>query len=270
VVGPPLAGWLADTYGFRIMLAVAAGIYVCATTIRLFLAKTAGKKRQETHADAFSFKSLKMNLKTIFGLAVSGGVLTWLLLTDGVRDVAFSMSFRLMPLYLEEIGGMSLQQIGWLSSFFGMAMMVTTIPAGWLSDKFSERVAIALGFFLEFVAMLLLINVNSFIGYAGVWALFGVGVGLLSPAYQSLLSKVLPERIRGTGFGLIHASLGIFSLPAPAIGSILWKEINPQAPFYITAIFALLTVIPAWLKFKLNKQDLERAAIANGDHEKAE
>jgi len=270
VVGPPLAGWLADTYGFRIMLAVAAGIYVCATTIRLFLAKTAGKKRQETHADAFSFKSLKMNLKTIFGLAVSGGVLTWLLLTDGVRDVAFSMSFRLRPLYLEEIGGMSLQQIGWLSSFFGMAMMVTTIPAGWLSDKFSERVAIALGFFLEFVAMLLLINVNSFIGYAGVWALFGVGVGLLSPAYQSLLSKVLPERIRGTGFGLIHASLGIFSLPAPAIGSILWKEINPQAPFYITAIFSLLTVIPAWLKFKLNQGDLERAAIANGNHEKAE
>ena len=270
VVGPPLAGWLADKYGFRIMLAVAAGIYVCATTIRLFLAKTAGKKRQETHSDAFSFKSLKMNLKTIFGLAVAGGVLTWLLLTDGVRDIAFSMSFRLMPLYLEEIGGMSLQQIGWLSSFFGMAMMITTIPAGWFSDKFSERAAIALGFFLEFVAMLLLINVNTFLGYAGVWALFGVGVGLLSPAYQSLLSKVLPERIRGTGFGLIHASLGIFSLPAPAIGSILWKEINPQAPFYITAIFALLTVIPAWLKFKLDKRDLERAAIANGDHEKVE
>lgn len=269
VIGPPLAGWLADTYGFRIMLAVAAGIYVCATTIRLFLAKTAGKKRQETKADAFSFKSLKMNLKTIFGLAVAGGVLTWLLLTDGVRDIAFSMSFRLMPLYLEEIGGMSLQQIGWLSSFFGIAMMITTIPAGWFSDKFSERAAIALGFFLEFVAMLLLINVDTFVGYGGVWALFGVGVGLLSPAYQSLLSKVLPERIRGTGFGLIHASLGIFSLPAPAIGSILWKEVNPQAPFYITAIFALLTVIPAWLKFKLNKRDLERAAIANGDHEKA-
>ena len=270
VVGPPLAGWLADEYGFRIMLAVAAGIYVCATTIRLFLAKTAGKKRKEKNSDSFSFKSLKMNLKTIFGLVVAGGVLTWLLLTDGVRDIAFSMSFQLMPLYLDEIGGMSLQQIGWLSSFFGIAMMITTIPAGWFSDKFSERAAIALGFFLEFVAMLLLIKVNSFVGYASVWALFGVGVGLLSPAYQSLLSKVLPERIRGTGFGLIHASLGIFSLPAPAIGSILWKEINPQAPFYITAIFALLTVIPAWLKFKLDKKDLERAAIANGDHEKDE
>ncbi len=270
VIGPPLGGWLADKYGFRIMLSVAAGIYICATTIRLFLARTAGKKQHASNTDTFSFKSLKMNMKTIFGLAVAGGVLTWLLLTDGVRDIAFSMSFRLMPLYLEEIGGMSLQQIGWLNSFFGIAMMITTIPAGWFSDKFSERAAIALGFFLEFLAMLCLIKVETFIGFASVWALFGVGVGLLSPAYQSLLSKVLPERIRGTGFGLIHASLGIFSLPAPAIGSLLWKTINPQAPFYITALFALLTVIPAWLKFKLNKQDLERAAEANGDHEKAQ
>ncbi|MFN2304467.1 MAG: hypothetical protein ACK2TV_12125, partial [Anaerolineales bacterium] len=72
-------------------------------------------------------------------------------------------------------------------------------------------------------------------------------------------------RLRGTGFGLIHASLGIFSLPAPAIGSLLWKMINPQAPFYITAIIALITVVPAWLKFKLDKRDIERAVKANGD-----
>jgi MFS family permease len=163
---------------------------------------------------------------------------------------------------------LNLQRIGWLWSFFGIAMMITTIPAGWFADKFGERIAIALGFFLEFVALLLLINVDTFIGFVVAWAVFGVGVGLLSPAYQSLLSKVLPERILGTGFGLIHASLGIFSLPAPAIGSFLWKTISPQAPFYITAVFALITVIPAWLKFKLTASDLERAAKANGNHEK--
>jgi MFS family permease len=266
VIGPPLAGWLADTYGFRIMLAVAAGIYICATTIRLVLAKIAGRKHKIGSGEKLSFQSLKTNFKTILGLALAGGLLTWLLLTDGVRDIAFAMSFRLMPLYLEEVGGMSLQQIGWLASFFGIASMLTTIPAGWFSDKVGERVAIALGFLLEFAAMLLLLKVDGFVGFASVWALFGVAVGLLSPAYQSLLSKVLPERLRGTGFGLIHASLGIFSLPAPAIGSFLWKTINPQAPFYITAIIALLTVVPAWLKFKLDKRDLERAAEANGHH----
>jgi MFS family permease len=141
--------------------------------------------------------------------------------------------------------------------------MITTIPAGWFSDKVGERIAIALGFFLEFVALLLLIKLDGFLGFATVWAVFGVAVGLMSPAYQSLLSKALPEKLRGTGFGLIHASLGIFSLPAPAIGSFLWKSVAPQAPFYITAIFALITVVPAILKFKLDKRDLERVAKAN-------
>ena len=265
VIGPPLAGWLADTYGFRIMLVVSASIYILATCIRLVLAKVAGKQRKSEKSESLSISSLKGNFKTVFGLAIAGGVLTWLLLTDGVRDIAFSLSFQLMPVYLEEIGGLSLQKIGWLSSFFGIASMLTTIPAGWFSDKVGERIAISLGFFLEFLAMILMIKVNSFVGYAVTWAVFGVAVGLMSPAYQSLLSKVLPEKLRGTGFGLIHASLGIFSLPAPAIGSFLWKAINPQAPFYITAVFALLTVIPAFLKFKLNKRDLERAAAANGD-----
>ena len=266
VIGPPLAGWLADTYGFRIMLVVSASIYIIATCIRLILAKVAGKRRETGKSERLSIDSLKSNSKAIFGLVIAGGVLTWLLVTDGVRDIAFSLSFQLMPIYLEEIGGLSLQRIGWLSSFFGIASMLTTIPAGWFSDKVGERIAIALGFLLEFLAMILMIKVDSFVGYAITWAVFGVAVGLMSPAYQSLLSKVLPEKLRGTGFGLIHASLGIFSLPAPAIGSFLWKAINPQAPFYITAVFALLTVIPAFLKFKLNKQDLERAAAANGDH----
>ena len=264
----PLAGWLADTYGFRIMLTVAAAIYICATIIRVFLSKIAVKRHPDISRESFSFKTMRNNFKTIFGLAIAGGVLTWLLLTDGVRDIAFSLSFRLMPVYLEDIAGLNLQQIGWLTSFFGIAMMLTTIPAGWFADRFSERAAIALGFILEFVALIMMINLEAFIGFAAAWIIFGVGVGLLSPAYQSLLSKALPERLLGTGFGLIHASLGIFSLPAPAFGSFLWKAISPQAPFYITAVFALITVIPAWLKFKLSAHDLERAAQANGNHQR--
>ena len=267
VVGPPLAGWLADTYGFRTMLAVAAAIYACAAIIRLFLAKAAAKTHADKVKEKLSIATLKMNFKTIFGLAIAGGVLTWLLLTDGVRDIAFSLSFRLMPVYLEDIAGLNLQQIGWLTSAFGIAMMITTIPAGWFADKFGDRVAIAFGFFLEFIALTMMINVYTYPGFIASWVIFGIGVGLLSPAYQSLLSKVLPERILGTGFGLIHTSLGIFSLPAPAIGSFLWKEISPKAPFYITAIFALLTVIPAWLKFKLTTKDLERVAEANNNHQ---
>ena len=201
VIGPPLAGWLADTYGFRIMLTVAAAIYICATIIRVFLSKIAVKRHPDISRESFSFKTMRNNFKTIFGLAIAGGVLTWLLLTDGVRDIAFSLSFRLMPVYLEDIAGLNLQQIGWLTSFFGIAMMLTTIPAGWFADRFSERAAIALGFILEFVALIMMINLEAFIEFAAAWIILAVVLGC-SPRLSIVASaKRCTERLLGTGFG---------------------------------------------------------------------
>ena len=75
----------------------------------------------------------------------------------------------------------------------------------------------------------------------------------MSPAYQSLISKSVPQHLRGTAFGLFSTSLGIVSLPAPWIGAQLWDRVSPQFPFTITAIALLLTVVPIWLKFKLPK-----------------
>ena len=79
--------------------------------------------------------------------------------------------------------------------------------------------------------------------------MFGIGVGLQSPAYNSLVSKAVPENMRGMAFALFWTSLGIISLPAPYIGAALWERFDPSVPFTITAILALLAVIPVFTKF---------------------
>jgi MFS family permease len=86
--------------------------------------------------------------------------------------------------------------------------------------------------------------------YALCWVIAGIGVGLASPAYSSLISKAVPQRLRGVAFGLFSTSLGLVSLPAPVIGGYLWENVNPQFPFLLTAFAALLSIIPVWLKFK--------------------
>lgn len=250
VIGPPLGGWLADTYGFKIMLTCAGGLYFIATLIRIAMARAAARKR-EAETQKLSVASLKSNLGLMTGMLLAGGVLTWILLTDGVRDIAFTMSFTLMPIYLQDIGGLSIQQIGWLESVFGIFMMLVTMPAGWLADKKSERVAIALGFLLEFAGLMIFLRVDGFVGYAAAWAVLGLGVGLMSPAYNALISKVVPEKVRGTAFGLFQTSLGVVSLPAPWVGAQLWERVSPRFPFVVTAWVGLLAVIPVWLKFKL-------------------
>lgn len=253
VIGPPLGGWLADAYGFKLMLIASGLLYSVAAVIRISMARTAAKGA-EAHPEKLSFSNLKGKLGAMGGLLLAGGVMTWILITDGVRDIAFTMSFTLESLYLEEVGGLSMRQIGLLSSVFGIFNMITTIPAGRLADKKGERVAIVSGFLLTFVALLVFLNVYTFGGYAIAWAFFGVGVGLMSPAYQSLTSKVVPEKLRGTAFGLLHSSLGLFSLPAPAIGARLWDRYSPRTPFMITAVISLFTVIPAWFKFRVPEE----------------
>lgn len=256
VVGPPLGGWLAGSYGFRLMLLVAGIFYFIAMVMRLGMAREAAKGGATAH-EKLSFDSLKTNLRTMIGMIASGGLVTWILLTDGLRDISFQFSENLFPVYMQEFGGLSLQQIGWVTSVFGICMMLTTIPGGWLSDKVGERVGIASGMIFMGCALLLLINIPrgvQWLYYVG-WGMAGIGIGVLTPAYQSLISKAVPAHMRGTAFGLFSTSLGVISLPSPWIGAQLWDRVSPQFPFMLTAIVLILSVIPIWIKFKLPKTD---------------
>lgn len=260
VVGPPLGAWLAGSFGFKFMLLIAGIFYFVGALIRIGMAREAAKG--QTSTPALSFAGLKSNLGAMFGLVFSGGLLTWILITDGFRDISFQLSGNLFPVYMQEFGKLSIQQIGWVNSLFGLCVMLTMIPGGWLSDKIGERVGIASGMILMAGALFLLINIpqgNSLLYFVG-WGMAGVGVGIMSPAYQSLISKAVPQHLRGTAFGLFSTSLGVVSLPSPWIGAQLWERYSPQFPFIITAIALLLSIIPIWIKFKLLKDGEPAAA----------
>lgn len=266
VVGPPLGGLLVSGYGFQLMLLISGALYTLAAIMRVRMARIDGVQ-EKAESQPLTFESLKSSVVTMAGMLVAGGLITWVFITDGVRDTAFRMSDTLFPLYLENFGGLNATQIGWLGSIFGATMMAITIPAGWLSDKLGERVPIIVGFTLDACAVFLFTRVEAgFINFAIVWMLFGLGVGLQSPAYNSLVSKAVPENMRGMAFGLFWTSLGIISLPAPYIGAALWERFSPQVPFTITAIMALLSVIPVILKFKLPEKDaVEKSDLAEVD-----
>jgi MFS family permease len=252
VIGPVLGGYLADERGFKFMLLVAAVLYLVAALIRFAMANWAAR-RQESHPQALSWSGLKANLGVMLGLLLAGGVVTWILITDGVRDISLSLSMNLLPVYMQQIGGLSMKQIGLVNSVFGLFLMLTTIPGGWLADRLGERVGIVISFLLIGGALALLIYMpeQNLWYYIGSFALAGAGVGLADPAYKSLISKAVPQHVRGTAYGLFSTSLGIVSLPAPWVGAQLWTRFGATVPFTITMIVSWIAIIPAWLKFKL-------------------
>jgi MFS family permease len=256
VIGPPVGGLLVGRYGFKMMFLVSGSLYALAAILRIWMASTV-RTTTEANPQKLSTSSLKTSVKTMFGMILGGGVLTWIFVTDGVRDTAFRLSGELQPLYLEQVAGITVEQIGILGSIFSIAMMFTPILSGKMVDKYGERVPISLGFLLVFCAFMIFLQVGNFVGFAITWIVFGTGVGLLSPAYQSLISKVVPQKMLGTFSGLFRSSLGLISLPAPYIGARLWETFSPKVPFVITSIAALITIIPTWLFFKVPDEPLD-------------
>lgn len=254
VVGPPLGGLIAGFYGFKPLLLVATILYSIAAILRIWMATTM-RSPEEPSPQTLTMKSFRSSLSLMIGMILSGGIVTWIFITDGVGDIAFRLSGELQPLYLEQVAGIPIVQIGLLGSIFSLSMMFIPILSGRISDRFGERVPISLGFLMIFFAYLIFLQVSDFIGFAITWAIFGVSVGLLSPAYQSLVSKVVPQKNLGIFTGMFRSSLGLISLPAPFVGAQLWERYSPRVPFTITAILSLISVIPAWFKFRLPEEE---------------
>jgi MFS family permease len=250
IVGPPIGGYLSEYLGFRLMFIIAGVLYTFATAVRLWMARTAIRER-ESPREKPSFGKLRTDLAGMIGLVLAGGVVTWIFISDGVRDVTFGMAFQLLPVYMQDLMGLSNVQISWLASIMSVATMLILTPAGWLSDRRGERVGIVAGFALIAAALALFLRSRVFVGFALVWALFGMGMALIDPAYNSLISKAVPLKLRGTAFGLFSTSIGVISLPAPYIGAMLWERFTPQLPFYIPLGATLLLLPITWFKFKL-------------------
>jgi len=254
VVGPPIGGYLSQYLGFRAMYIVAWALYFAATVIRIWMARAARLQEAATSTRP-SLIGLKTSLASMGALLVAGGVITWIFLSDGVRDVSFSLAFQLLPLYMQNLMGMTNVQIGWLSSIASLATMILLTPAGWLSDRKGERLGIVSGFALIALALGIFLRSRLFAGFAVAWALIGVGQALIDPAYSSLISKVVPQRLRGTAFGVFSTSIGLISLPAPAIGAMLWERFSPQVPFYVPLVTTVLLLPVMWRKFKLPREE---------------
>ena len=254
VAGPLAGGFAAKNFGFRFVLVAATLLYVVATFIRVVLSRVHPKRKIESPE---ARQSLGGSLKAIGAMALLGGIVTWLIISDGARDIAIGFSNNLIPLFLQETKGFDAASIGSLESLFGLAMMLVMMPAGLFSDRFGERKAIALGYFGAFLALLALVFVPGQPAAFASYILFGLAMGLLTPAYQSLISKTFPESLRGTAFGLLSTSNGIVALPAPFLGSLMWKTWGPATPFLVSSIFMLIIIVPVMLKFRPPERPLD-------------
>lgn len=254
IAGPPLGGVIVERFGFPALIAAGACLYWAATLLRVIMARRVAASPARAAAPAGSGATrvgLGASLRDILALAAAGGVFLWIMIVDGALDIAGKLSQDLLPLYLKEIGRLTESRIGLLQGLSAVFMAAAMLPMGTLADRRGERYPIMIGCLAIAGSVALFVFGRGVVAYAFAYAIFGTSGACFGPAMQSLITKVVPQRLRGLAFGFLSTSLGAFSFFAPAVGGLLWKRFSPTLPFLVSGVVCALATIPVYLKYRL-------------------
>jgi MFS family permease len=113
-------------------------------------------------------------------------------------------------------------------------------PAGVLADKMNKRAILALGYAIgAMTSLLLVLNISSIPLLVVVFVLGGVYVGMEETLEDSLAAELLPEVVRGTGFGTMALVNGVGDLISSLCVGWLWAAFG--APVGFAFALALMT-----------------------------
>jgi predicted MFS family arabinose efflux permease len=94
-----------------------------------------------------------------------------------------------------------------------------------------------------------------------LFVLYGVYSALTDSSQKAMISDIVRSDLKGTGFGLYHAVMGITQLPASLIAGYLYDKVNSSAPFYFGAAMALIAALMMVVYVAVNKRNVSRSAL---------
>jgi len=165
--------------------------------------------------------------------------------------VGFGIVIPVLLLHAETSFGASDIQATLLLSAYSLGMVVAGPVLGRLSDAFGRRPVLIISQIGTLAGFLVLGFAQSlFMLYLGR-IIDGISGGNISTA-QAYINDITDEKNRARGFGLISAAFGAGFIVGPALGGLVVKvassipalaPYSQQAPFFVAAIFSLISIL---------------------------
>jgi MFS family permease len=244
VVGPLLAAGLVVWVGIRPTLLLAAVPGVFAAVAIIVAAREAGRRavagtrrRLRLQIGALRRAGLVRPLLPIAAFEL-GNVATTLLilratqlLTGGGRSVTAATSLAIL-LY---------------AAHNAVAALVAAGGGHWI-DRSGPRVVFATAAALYIAAYAgFALPVHDPVAVLVFFALAGAGIGLAETAESTLVAQLLPDHLRGSGFGVLGGLQSVCDLLASAVVGILYTVFSPLIGFAYAAGWMVLSVLASAL-----------------------
>jgi MFS transporter, DHA1 family, multidrug resistance protein len=185
-------------------------------------------------------------------------ILTWICALTFVNQLGFGAIVPAVPLYARSFG-VSLMAIGLTIAGYGLARLLSSLPAGQTSDRFGRRHALAIGGLVTVVGNILCAIATTYEPFLAARFVAGIGAGFILTASQIMLADIsTPDRrgrIMATYSGVFSFAVGL----GPLVGGVLADRFGLAAPFWGYAFMGAGAAILAWLRVP-ETRDLRSAA----------
>lgn len=129
---------------------------------------------------------------------------------------------------------------------------VFSFPIGALADRIGKKLILAIGYLVAGVASLgFIFDVADPFYLAAFFLLAGIAVAVVDAIERTIAADLLPEQLRGTGYGTLAAINGIGDFGSSVAVGFLWSGISPLAGF---GYGAMLMMLGAFLLFFLRNR----------------
>jgi DHA1 family tetracycline resistance protein-like MFS transporter len=247
VLGPALGGVLSGLFGTRVPFLIAA---IGATVVVWMTVRNVNETM--TPEQRLSNQSLgKVNL-SIPDIFTNLPMLTILLIVF-VLQVGFGMLQATFALY-----GMNVWFAGYDPKIadLGVGLLLSVIGIGqaftqffllrrWI-ERFGEGGLVVIGNLFRMIAFYLIAIVTMPLLGVPPLFMFSIGTGLLLPSLQSMITKSVEERYRGSALGWFQSVTSLGTIVSTFYGGVLFAK-EPTLPFMLGASLNALIVIPSLL-----------------------
>jgi MFS family permease len=127
------------------------------------------------------------------------------------------------------------------------AATVASLAGGHLADRLNARTVFAAG------GATYLISYALFAWEQHHWPvlltgflLAGIGIGFAETAESTVVAQLLPEHLRGNGFGVLGLAQSLGDLGATLVAGILWSLSSPTVAFCYAAGWMTASVVAGW------------------------
>ncbi len=190
---------------------------------------------EEKRRHPISFKNLPLLGKSF-----------WMLMLVAAIFMLSRFSEGFLCLYARKTFDMPLENVPLVMMVFNVAWCLTAYPVGRMADRMNRYWFLIIGILFLVLADMILANADSLtLLWIGV-AFWGMQYAITMNIFLSLIAEIVPEDLRGTGFGCYYVIIAISEFFANNIAGVVSQYFGQSRMFLASGVigaFSLLVLI---------------------------